>query len=779
MKRARQILFLGLIVTTILFFHKTFFSGLLPFPGDLLSAEYQPWKSESLLGYVSGSYPNKAQYFDALCQMIPWKIFSWDSIKAGIFPLWNPHNFSGAPFLANIQAALLYPFTYLGTILPYPLAWSIIIILQPLLAGIFMILFMQSIGIFSYGAFLAAIAFAFSQFMTVFLEYSTVGHVILWLPCSLFLIEQYIQTEKKRYLVLLAASIVLSAFAGHLQLFAASCVFIFLYSINRLHFSGKKFLFLPVCITFFCSFGISAVQLFPTIELSGYAARASHDINFFLTHLLIQPKELLLFFSPDAFGNPATRNFLLTGSYPSKALSIGLAPLLFAFGAIIYIKIKSAPHRFFILSAAVLLIVLTRNPVSLLIYHLPFSFLTGSSPSNIQYLLSFSLAALSGIGLQEWLNKNEQRKWSALFFSVPVLLIGCVGLFRILRIQINMNNILLTLGIAVPLAFFIRFAGTHKQKTVLVGFIILMTVGERFYIFNKFNPFSPQELFYPPTKLATWLQKNGGIFRFWGYGYGSINANVASGVSLYDMQGYDPLYPKRYGEFIGLSLHGKFPQTFTDQNRSNAQLAPGFGETDMMTNPFRLRLLSLGGVKYIVDRTENGSTQKTFPSSLFDKVTSMNGWNIMQNKNVTPRAFLTSGYKIVTSPKDYETMLMDPTFSPAGTVLLDTAPGFASLPAPAGTVLMKTYQPDDVIIETYTASPSLLVLTDTYYPGWTATIDNKPGTILLADYTYRAVSVPRGHHTVTMRFDPLSVRAGIIVSISSILILVLFVIFYP
>lgn len=780
MKRTSALLYLGIIITTFLFFYKTFFFGLLPFPGDLFVAEYQPWKNESFLGYVSGSYPNKAQYFDALCQMIPWKIFSWDTFKAGVFPLWNPHNFSGIPHLANIQAALLYPFTYLGTILPYPIAWSVIVILQPLLAGLFMILFMQSIGVISYGALLAAIAFAFSQFMTVFLEYSTIGHVILWLPCSLFAIEQFIQTQKRRFFVLLAISIVLSAFAGHLQLFAASSIFIFLYSVIRSYFSDKKYLFVPLFIIFLCSFGISAMQLFPTIELASYAARSSHDMNFFLSHLLIQPKELLLFFSPDAFGNPATRNFLLTSSYPSKALSIGLAPLVFAFGAVMFVKIRNNTHRFFIYSSVILLILLTLNPISWLVYQLPLSVLTSSSPSNIQYLLSFSLAVLGGIGLQEWMKNNERKKWNTLFLFIPILLIGCILFFRLFHILINVKNIILALGIAIPLACFIRLAKTNKQKMLLVCFIILITIGERFYVFNKFNPFSPKEFFYPPTALTTWLKENGGIYRFWGYGYGTIAANVATGVGLYDMQGYDPLYPKRYGEFIGLSQQGTFPQTFTDANRSNAQLAPGFGKTDLMTNTNRLRLLSLGGVKYVLDRVENGSTEKTFPSSLFEKVVSMNGWNVMQNKNVSPRAFLTSEYIIATTPKEYEAILMDQTFSPIKTVLLDTVPEFASLPTSSiGTLVIKTYQPNEIVFETTTMTPSLLVLTDTYYPGWTATIDSKPTTILRADYIYRAVSIPQGNHTIIMRFNPVSVRAGIIVSISSILLVVLLVIFYP
>ncbi|MFH0749592.1 MAG: YfhO family protein [Candidatus Gottesmanbacteria bacterium] len=773
MKRTTTILFFGIIITTFLFFYKTFFFGLLPFPGDLFVAEYQPWKNESFLGYVSGSYPNKAQYFDALCQMIPWKIFSWDSLKTGIFPLWNPHNFSGTPHLANIQAALLYPFTYLGTILPYPTAWTIIVIVQPLLAGLFMILFMQSIGVMSYGAFFAAIAFALSQFMTVFLEYSTIGHVVLWLPFSLFSIERYLHTKQKRFLWFLALSVVLSAFAGHLQLFAASSIFIFLYTLLRSYEKTIKRINIPLVSTLILSLGISAVQLLPTLELATLAARVPHDMNFFLEHLLIQPKELFLFLSPDAFGNPATRNFLLTSSYPSKALSIGLAPLLFALGAIIFIKAKNSTHRFFIYSTALLLVILTNNPISWLFYHIPLSMLTSSSPSNIQYLLSFSLAVLSGIGLQEWIRSTNTKKWSIIFVITPFIVIGWIFLCKLIHVEINIKNIFLTLGIAISLAGCIVFAKTQKQKMLFVCFILLITIGERFYIHNKFNPFSPKEFFYPPTTLTTWLKDNAGIYRFWGYGHGTIAANVASGIGLYDMQGYDPLYPKQYGEFIGLSKNGTIEHTFTDATRSNAQLSV---EKDLMANPNRLRLLSLGGVKYILDRMENGSTEKTFPASYFTNATSMNGWNIMENKNVTPRAFLTSQYSIATSPTEYELRFVNEAFSPTQTVILDRNPDFASTILNTSTMAdIKVYTPNKVIIETQTDKPSLLVLTDTYYPGWTATIDGNPAQIYRADYTYRAIAVPEGTHTVIMQFKPLSAITGFIISISSILILLVFI----
>src|SRR3989344_2659077 len=109
-------IFLSIITSVLVaavFFYKFVLFGQLPFPGDLLIAEYKPWRSYSFLGYNPGSYPNKAQYPDVLRQLYPWKTETIEQIKSGRLPLWNPHNFSGSPLLANFQASALYPLSLL------------------------------------------------------------------------------------------------------------------------------------------------------------------------------------------------------------------------------------------------------------------------------------------------------------------------------------------------------------------------------------------------------------------------------------------------------------------------------------------------------------------------------------------------------------------------------------------------------------------------------------------------------------------------------------------
>jgi uncharacterized membrane protein YfhO len=68
--------------------------------------------------------------------------------------------------------------------------------------------------------------------------------------------------------------------------------------------------------------------------------------------------------------------------------------------------------------------------------------------------------------------------------------------------------------------------------------------------------------------------------------------------------------------------------------------------------------------------------------------------------------------------------------------------------------------------------PGYLVLTDTYYPGWRATVDGQPAEILEANHAFRAVQLDRGEHTVTFEYEPLSFRLGAWLTLLALVVLV-------
>lgn len=67
---------------------------------------------------------------------------------------------------------------------------------------------------------------------------------------------------------------------------------------------------------------------------------------------------------------------------------------------------------------------------------------------------------------------------------------------------------------------------------------------------------------------------------------------------------------------------------------------------------------------------------------------------------------------------------------------------------------------DQVVVESDTENPALLVLTDTFYPGWEATIDGGQSPLVHANYLFRGVFVPAGKHKVTFKYAPLTYYAG-------------------
>jgi uncharacterized membrane protein YfhO len=86
---------------------------------------------------------------------------------------------------------------------------------------------------------------------------------------------------------------------------------------------------------------------------------------------------------------------------------------------------------------------------------------------------------------------------------------------------------------------------------------------------------------------------------------------------------------------------------------------------------------------------------------------------------------------------------------------------------PAATITDLTS--DRIRIETPDGPGGFLVLTDLYHRGWRARVDGQPAPVYLANFLFRAVSLPPGPHTVDLVFDPLSIRVGLAISVATLL----------
>jgi hypothetical protein len=94
----------------------------------------------------------------------------------------------------------------------------------------------------------------------------------------------------------------------------------------------------------------------------------------------------------------------------------------------------------------------------------------------------------------------------------------------------------------------------------------------------------------------------------------------------------------------------------------------------------------------------------------------------------------------------------------------------AAARGPAAQVV--SYEPERVVLRARSAGEGMLVLGDNHYPGWKAKVDGKDADITRVNYLFRGVRVGPGTHTVEFRYEPLSWRAGWIISLLSLLALI-------
>lgn len=759
-------------VITIFFFFPVFIKGLVPFPGDLLLAEYQPWRSTSFNNVAPGGIPNKAQYFDTLRQLYPWKTFAISSIKEGSFPLWNPHDFSGSPLFANFQSAILYPLNVFYLIFSQNIAWTILIISQPLLSLFAVYYLSRRYKLSKTASVFASASYAFCLYMTTFLEYNIMGHFMYLLPVCLLWVEQIILKKWWAY-ILLSLSIAMLAFAGHAQLFAGVVLYVVIYSAIRILQTGKNkhgswISLLTIFFVIFLGVGISAIQLIPGIELVNQSARSPHNVDFFFNNLLIKPTQLVFYLIPDLFGNPAAKNYLLPFSYPTKALYVGIATIFF-FLLSLFTNYKNTYFRAISVLTIFTGLIVFLNPVSF-IYKLNLPLISSSSPSNFIFMISLGICIMAGFGIDAFFNTKTRRHY--LILLLLWVIIGSTFIATTFtHTQIIKNNLVYSSLILFSLSLVIVLSEIKKIKNILGIAIIILVCLDLLYFFHKFNPFVSPSYIYPPTGIGKYLQKNTSIDRFWGYSYANIESNFPTQLGIYSPNGYDPLFPKVYGEFIQTSKNGIIPSNFNDFTRSDATIQQGFGESDMAENAHRLKVLSALGVKYILDKTENGSTSKTFPPSLFENIAKVNDFNVLLYKKAAPRFFMTTSFAISTNNNDFTDKFFDQNFDASKTIILNENPLTVKVNTPGKTSSrLISYRPNSVVIKTNSEAASLLYLSDTFYPGWKAYVDQNNTKIYNANYTFRAVEVPKGEHLVRFVFQPDSLHYGLYITAISIIV---------
>ncbi len=211
--------------------------------------------------------------------------------------------------------------------------------------------------------------------------------------------------------------------------------------------------------------------------------------------------------------------------------------------------------------------------------------------------------------------------------------------------------------------------------------------------------------------------------------------NFSLAYRLQTVEGYDPLYLTRYAEMIAASERGK-PDIF-----------PPFGFKRIITpHHFESRIIDLLNVKYVLSLDEVDSPKLT-------KVFEEGQTKVYENKKVFPRAFIVYDFQVAQSKQEAINLLMDEEIDLAKIAILEEKPPARSnLVEGENRVKIKDYQENRVVVGVETSAPGILVLTDSYYPGWKVKVNGGGTEIFRADYHFRGIIIPKGIHEVIFEY---------------------------
>ncbi len=150
--------------------------------------------------------------------------------------------------------------------------------------------------------------------------------------------------------------------------------------------------------------------------------------------------------------------------------------------------------------------------------------------------------------------------------------------------------------------------------------------------------------------------------------------------------------------------------------------------------------------------------------------------------NALPRAFVAGAQHVVGSGDAALAAVTNPGFDRTAVAVTERAlPGVATdtfaHPAAAGTATIVHSGEESVAVRVNASRPGVLVLTDTYFPGWSVSVDQHPARLAQVDYILRGVPIGPGVHTVRFSYAPASWTVGWILSLLSLLAAFLAVVF--
>lgn len=733
---------------------------------------------------------------DFVEQYLPYRMFATRALKAFTFPFWNPYSFSGMPFFADLQTAVLYPFNLLLALLSSKNGTNAVIfeyqiIFHIFLAGVFTYLLARNFQRSVFASIAAAITFMFSGFATTHIFHISIIHSLPWLPLSLLLLRKTLKQNSLLYAALCGLSLSFLSLAGHPQMILYTHYMLGAYLLYHLYEIRKK---IPLprkwiiaislfCLSIFSGIGISAVQLLPVRELSQESVRPKMTFEE-ASEGSFRPYRFITMIVPNYFGIPNRQNSQATALYwgmthddfdPGRhyywetSMYVGIVTIMLSIIALI--AFRSPPMIFFFITSLLTLIIAMGQSGGLyfILYQIMPGFKMFRSPARIALIFSLSSALCAAFGfdglLQSLKGKETLNKKNLFIFlgTFSTLIVIGAFIFTSGALKNSITDFIATQGF---------FGGDTAQISQAVDQSIYSFTTLQVWIAAIFTLLTAATLFAvlkgyirPVTASAFLLIIICADMLTYGYGYCADNT--------------DPNQLFKPNNLVN-AIHEEYKkELFRFNSRSSAPGRNDISGGEMIFkrnegsihelylmegyNPLRLkrqllerkdRTLDILNVKYKIN---------------VDRATGQIG--ILPHTTAFSRAWFAHAYQVQTDEQKILQDLDSPSFNHKTSIILEENPGF-----PSGnqndtcnsSVKISSWGMNKITTQLITDKPGFLVLSEIFYPAWKANVDGKPTKIFRADYALRAIPVSAGSHTVICEYDDDSFRIGLIISLLSV-----------
>lgn len=676
---------------------------------------------------------------DFSAQFVAFGAYQYARFTDGEIPLWNPHNNSGLPFLADTQAAVFYPPRWL-TLIGARLAggWSYHALeLEAILHVLFYTLalygWLHAQTRHRWGALSAAIVGGYGGYLS---GYPPLQLALLeagvWLPMVMWALWLTHARKQPTYDLLAGVALGMSWLAGHPQ---TSWFLTYLAIAYSLFLSWQPSLkatltrsAAQVVRLGTVTFGVTAVSFLPGIDYLLAAARNGFG------------------YASKGNGFPLADVFQLL--YPTvmsafSPLYIGVVGLWLAAAALVSVRQRQVWFWGGVALFGLLLSFGDNAPLFPALYNLLPGLRYFRGQERAAYLVANSLAVLVAYGVAYGLSRPQAhtRPLRALAWlsGTAWALVMLLALGFPQEYQRLTTPFTLTFAVVCGAwAWSQRAIITPRWQALLVVLLTLELFTVNMGAPTNYDNRPPQDQvpFNAPALVQPILNAQAqqtAPVRI--DGFRGVGGNYASLYGLYDARGISPLF------FDGLYQLQQAP--FADLN--TFELNPRFWE--------------LNAVQYVY----SGYDVLPIASEIIAQGADIYG-TVYLHELQDPRPFAQLIYRADTVDSDAfaRALLADARYQPRENIILHSAP---TLPLPAtpptgGSAQVSHFTPEQFSIAINTPTNALLSLAHPHARGWQATLNGQPVALLRAYGGFSAVEIPDGEHTLTLTYAPLPYRIG-------------------